>query len=218
MFGEFGKKHPVMLNCLGVMVVLVAGLYTMYMLIDVFTQHGKEAKVPSVRNMSLDNAIRKIEEAGFEWEIADSLYNGEIKPGMVLEQEPRGNTMAKKTQPIRLTINAFNPMMVNLPPLAETSCRDAESRLKNMGFKHVIIDTVPSADRGLVLAVKVNGHPVAPGTKVSITDQVSIEVGDGRINEMPFDVIPDSEKDSLQIKQREKARAEDKAFGYSTNS
>ena len=218
MFGEFGKKHPVMLNCLGVMVVLVAGLYTMYMLIDVFTQHGKEAKVPSVRNMSLDNAIRKIEEAGFEWEIADSLYNGEIKPGMVLEQEPRGNTMAKKTQPIRLTINAFNPMMVNLPPLAETSCRDAESRLKNMGFKHVIIDTVPSADRGLVLAVKVNGHPVAPGAKVSITDQVSIEVGDGRINEMPFDVIPDSEKDSLQLKQREKARAEDKAFGYSTNS
>ena len=212
MFGEFGKKHPVMLNCLGVMVVLVAGLYTMYMLIDVFTQHGKEAKVPSVRNMSLDNAIRKIEEAGFEWEIADSLYNESIKPGMVLEQVPRGNTMAKKTRPIRLTINAFNPMMVNLPPLAETSCRDAESRLKNMGFKYVSIDTVPSADRGLVLAVKVNGHPVSPGSKVSISDQVSIEVGDGRINEMPFDVIPDSEKDSLQQKQREKARAEENAF------
>lgn len=203
-----------MLNCLGVIIVLVAGLYAIYMLFDVFTQHGKEVKVPSVRNMTLDNAIRKIEEAGFEWEISDSLYNSEIKPGMVLEQEPRGNTMAKKTRPIRLTINAFNPMMVNLPPLAETSCRDAESRLKNMGFKHVIIDTVPSADRGLVLAVKVNGHPVAPGSKVSITDQVSIEVGDGRINEMPFDVIPDSEKDSLQQKQREKARAEDKANGF----
>ena len=127
MFGEFGEKHPVMLNCLGVIIVLAAGLYAMYMLIDVFTQHGKEEKVPSVRNMSLDNAIRKIEEAGFEWEIADSLYNESIKPGMVLEQVPRGNTMAKKTRPILLTMNAFNPMMVNLPPLAETSCRDAES-------------------------------------------------------------------------------------------
>ena len=71
---------------------------------------------------------------------------------------------------------------------------------------------MPSADRGLVLAVKVNGHPVSPGSKVSISDQVSIEVGDGRINEMPFDVIPDSEKDSLQQKQREKARAEENAF------
>ncbi|MBR5117254.1 MAG: PASTA domain-containing protein [Muribaculaceae bacterium] len=214
MFGKYGEKHPVMLNCLGVIIVAVAGLYAMYMLIDLFTQHGKEAKVPSVRNMSLDNAIRKIEEAGFEWEISDSLYNESIKPGMVLEQEPRGNTMAKKTRPIRLTINAFNPMMVNLPPLTETSCRDAVSRLKNMGFKYIDIDTVPSADQGLVLAVKVNNHSVTPGSKVSITDRVSIEVGDGRINEMPFDVIPDIEKDSLQQKQRDKARAEDKSNVY----
>lgn len=213
MFGEFGKKHPVMLNCLGALVVLFAGLYTLYMLIDLFTQHGKEYKVPSVTNLTLDDAVRKIEEAGFEWEITDSLYDESIKPGIVLKQVPGGNFMAKKTNPIRLTINAFNPMMVNLPPLAETSCRDAESRLKNMGFKYVSIDTVPSADRGLVLAVKVNGHPVTPGSKVSITDQVSIEVGDGRINEMPFDVIPDNVKDSLQQKQRDKARAEDKAFG-----
>ena len=70
---------------------------------------------------------------------------------------------------------------------------------------------MPSADLGLVLAVKVNSHAVRPGSKVSITDRVSIEVGDGRINEMPFDVIPDSEKDSLQLKQREKAKAEDKS-------
>ena len=214
MFGEFGEKHPVMLNCLGVLVVLFAGLYAMYMLIDLFTQHGKEYKVPSVTNLTLDDAVRKIEEAGFEWEITDSLYDESIKPGIVLKQVPGGNDMAKKTNPIRLTINAFNPMMVNLPPLAETSCRDAESKLKNMGFKYVSIDTVPSADRGLVLAVKVNGHPVTPGSKVSITDQVSIEVGDGRINEMPFDVIPDNVKDSLQQKQRDKARAEDRANGF----
>ena len=208
MFGEFGKKHPVMLNCLGVMVVLVAGLYTMYMLIDVFTQHGKEAKVPSVRNMSLDNAIRKIEEAGFEWEIADSLYNGEIKPGMVLEQEPKANAMAKKTRVIYLTINAFNPKMVNLPILSEISCRDAVNRLTSMGFKYVKVDTVPSADEGLVLSVKVNGHPVTPGSKVSIKDQISIEVGDGLMPEMPFDVLPDNVQDSLQQQQREKAAAE----------
>lgn len=214
MFGKFGEKHPVMLNCLGVLVVLFAGLYAMYMLIDLFTQHGKEYKVPSVTNLTLDDAVRKIEEAGFEWEITDSLYDESIKPGIVLKQVPGGNDMAKKTNPIRVTINAFNPMMVNLPPLAETSCRDAESKLKNMGFKYVSIDTVPSADRGLVLAVKVNGHPVTPGSKVSITDQVSIEVGDGRINEMPFDVIPDNVKDSLQQKQRDKARAEDKANGF----
>lgn len=218
MFGSFGEKHPVMLNCLGVLIVLVAGLYAVYMLIDVFTLHGQEAKVPSVRNMTLDNAIRKIEEAGFEWEISDSLYNEAIKPGMVLEQEPKGNAMAKKTRTIFLTINAFNPKMVNLPILSEISCRDAVNRLKAMGFKYVTVDTVPSADDGLVLAVKVNGHPVAPGGKVSINDQVSIEVGNGLVPEMPFDVIPDNIKDSLQQKQREKAKVEEKQANYNNNN
>lgn len=213
MFGKFGDKHPVMLNCFGVIIVLVAGLFAMYMLIDLFTQHGKEYKVPNVKNITLDNAIRKIKEAGFDYEITDSLYNSEIKPGMVLEQEPRGNTMAKKTNPIRLTISSFSPTMVMLPQLTETSCRDAINRLKNMGFKNVVVDTVPSADQGLVLAVKVNGHQVLSNRKVSITSQVSLEVGDGRINEMPFDVIPDAEKDSLQQKQREKAQAENKTSG-----
>ena len=214
MFGKFGEKHPVLLNFLGVIIVLFAGLYTVYMLIDLFTLHGKEARVPSVRNMTLENAIRKIEEAGFEWEISDSLFNAAIKPGMVLDQDPKGNAMAKKTRTIHLTINAFNPKMVNLPILSETSCRDAVNRLNSMGFKYITIDTVPSADEGLVLAVKVNGHPVAPGSKVSINDQVSIEVGDGLVPEMPFDVIPDNVKDSLQMKQREKATVEEKSGAF----
>ena len=166
MFGNFGKEHPILSNLIGVLIVFCAVWYALYLLIDVFTLHGQEAKVPSVRNMSLDNAIRKIEAAGFEWDIGDSLFNEAIKPGMVLEQEPKANAMAKKTRVIYLTINAFNPKMVNLPILSEISCRDAVNRLTSMGFKYVKVDTVPSADEGLVLSVKVNGHPVTPGSNI----------------------------------------------------
>ena len=210
MFGDFSKKHPILFNLLGVIIVFFLVWYSLYLLIDVFTLHGQEAKVPSVRNMSLENAIRKIEAAGFEWEISDSLFNEAIKPGMVLEQEPKGTAMAKTTRVIYLTINAFNPKMVNLPILSDISCRDAVNRLTSMGFKYVSVDTVPSADEGLVLAVKVNGHPITPGSKVSIKDQISIEVGDGLVPEMPFDVLPDNVQDSLQRQQREKAAAEAK--------
>ena len=208
MFGDFGKKHPIIANLIGVIVTFIAVWYAIYLLIDVFTLHGQEAKVPNVRNMTLDNAIRKIEAAGFDWEISDSLFNEAIKPGMVLEQEPKGNAMAKTTRVIHLTINAFNPKMVNLPILSDISCRDAVNRLTSMGFKFVKVDTVPSADEGLVLSVKVNGHPITPGSKVSIKDQISIEVGDGLVPEMPFDMLPDNVQDSLQQKQREKAAAE----------
>ncbi len=95
MFGDFGKKHPIIANLIGVIVTFIAVWYAIYLLIDVFTLHGQEAKVPNVRNMTLDNAIRKIEAADFDWEISDSLFNEAIKPGMVLEQEPKGNAMAK---------------------------------------------------------------------------------------------------------------------------
>ncbi|MBQ5509083.1 MAG: PASTA domain-containing protein, partial [Muribaculaceae bacterium] len=120
------------------------------------------------------------------------------------------NAMAKTTRIIHLTINAFNPKTVNLPILSDISCRDAVNRLTSMGFKFVKVDTVPSADEGLVLSVKVNGHPVTPGSKVSIKDQISIEVGDGLVPEMPFDVLPDNVQDSLQRAQRARAAAEPK--------
>ena len=214
MFGDFYKKHPVLANFLGVAIVFVMVWYALYMLVDVFTLHGQEAKVPSVRNMTLENAIRKIEAAGFSWEISDSLFNEKIKPGTILEQEPKGNAMAKKTRVIYLTINAFNPKSVNLPILSDISCRDAVNRLTSMGFTYVKVDTVPSADEGLVLAIKVNGHPVAPGSKVSIKDQISIEVGDGLVPEVPFEVLPDNLQDSLQQVQRERAAAEAKAHMY----
>lgn len=214
MFGNFGKDHPIIVNLLGVIIVFAAVWYALYLLIDVFTLHGQETKVPSVRNMTLDNAIRKIEAAGFQWEVGDSMFNEAIKPGMVLEQEPKGNAMAKSTRVIYLTINAFNPKMVNLPILSEISCRDAVNRLTSMGFKYVKVDTVPSADEGLVLSVKVNGHPVTPGSKVSIKDQISIEVGDGLMPEQPFEVIPDNLQDSLQLQQRDKATYEQKHHMY----
>lgn len=210
MFGNFGKKHPILVNLLGVIIVFFAVWYAVYLLIDIFTLHGQESKVPSVRGLTLDNAIRKIEAAGFEWEISDSLFNEGKTPGEVLLQDPKANAMAKNTRVIYLTINAFNPKMVNLPILSDISCRDAVNRLESMGFQRVTIDTVPSADEGLVLAVKVNGHPVTPGSKVSIKAQISIEVGDGLVPEMPFDVLPDNLQDSLQQQQREKADWESK--------
>ena len=210
MLGEFGKNHPVLVNVLGAIIVFVAVWYSLYLLIDVFTLHGQEAKVPSVRNISLENAIHKIEEAGFEWEISDSLFDERVKPGMVLEQEPKGNAMAKTTRIVYLTINAYNPKTVNLPILSDISGRDAKNRLESMGFKYVNVDTVPSADEGLVLAIKVNGHPVTPGSKVSIKDQISIEVGDGQVPELPFDVLPENVQDSLHRQQKQRAASEPK--------
>ncbi len=210
MLSDIIKKHPVLVNFLGVIIVFFAVLFSLYLLIDVFTLHGQESKVPHVTGMKLEKAISKIEAAGFEWEVSDSLFDTGRPGGTVIIQEPKENTMAKSTRVIYLTIQAYNPKMVNLPIMSDISARDAENRLRSMGFTSVILDTVPSADEGLVLAVKVNGHAINPGSKVSIKDQISLEVGDGKVPEQPFEVLPDNVQDSLHRKQREKAAAEPK--------
>ena len=45
MLGNFVKKHPVLVNFLGVIIVFFAVLFSLYLLIDVFTLHGQESKV-----------------------------------------------------------------------------------------------------------------------------------------------------------------------------
>lgn len=173
-------------------------VFAALMLINVFTAHGQEKKVPELRNLPLEKAIEKLEAAGFKWEIADSTFNEKIKPGTVLWQDPKGGSYVKAVRTIYLNINAFYPKTVPLPVLTENSARQGLAMLKANGFKYVAIDTVPSPYDGLILSVLVNGNHVKPGTKVSVNAQIRLQVGDGQEDLDPIEVLPDYMIDSLQ--------------------
>ncbi len=207
-FERFTKKHPILFNSLLILVTGVALLYVMMLATDIFTGHGQEAQVPDVRNLPLDEAVTKIEAAGFEWEISDSVFNEELKPGIVISQEPKGNAYAKKVRKIFLKINAFNPKSMLLPAVVDMSMRQAQSLLKSMGYKYVGVDSVPSPYEGLVLGIKVNGHQVAPGTKVSVDAQIRLTVGDGMLDDDPTQVLPDQPLEDYNDEQRRIAEDE----------
>ena len=207
-FKKLIEKHPVLFHVILWCVAMVLMAYTLYIAIDLFTLHGQEKKVPDVHNMPLAQAIEKLEDAGFEWEVTDSVFNEAVKPGIVMSQEPKGNSYAKSTRKVFLNINAFNPKTLEMPIITDISVRQAMSILRSMGFKDVGIDTVPSPYEGLVLSVKVNGHQVKPGTKVSVNSQIRIGMGDGSLDPDPLQVLPDETLDSLQEVQRQRARDE----------
>ena len=209
-FNKFSKKHPILLNAIYMVIAFVAVWYALFLMIDIFTGHGQEDKVPDVRNLTLEQAVQKLEQAGFNWEISDSIYNEQMRPGIVVSQEPKGNAYAKKIRTIYLNINAFSPKMVKMPVISDISVRQAQSILRSLGFKNVSVDTVPSPYEGLVLAVKVNGHQVAAGTSVSINSQVRISMGDGSLDIAPTDVLSDEMLDSLQEAQIRQAERDAK--------
>lgn len=207
-YSSISKKHPVLFNSILALIVFFLVWFVAYMLIDVFTNHGQEQQVPSVRNLSLAQAVDSLEAAGFNWEVSDSIYDSNVRPGTVVDQEPKGRAFAKKIRTVYLTINAFSPKMVNMPIINDISVRQALAILESMGFTHIVVDTVPSENGGLVSSVKVNGATIHPGSKVSIGDQVHLTVGDGKLPETPMEILPDNVIDSLQQIQRTKAEKE----------
>lgn len=207
-YKDFNRRHPVLFNSILAAIVFFLVWAVAYMLIDVFTNHGQEQRVPSVRNLPLKQAVDSLEAAGFNWEVSDSIYDANVRPGTVVDQEPKGRAFAKKIRTVYLTINAFSPKMVNMPILNDISVRQAIAILESLGFTHIKVDTIASEHEGLVTSVKVNGQLVRAGSKVSISNQVNLSVADGKIPEKPMEILSDETIDSLQKIQRDKAEKE----------
>lgn len=188
---SFSKRHPIIFNAVMIITVGFVIGYIALFAIDIFTGHGEYKTVPDVKNLPLREAIQKLEEAGFKWEISDSTYNDAYKPGVIIEQDPKANTNVKALRTIYLTMNAMYPRLVTLPSLSELSYRQGRSMLEGMGFKNIIVDTVASPYKELILSVTANGKAVEAGTRLPLSAQIRLTIGDGSEEEMS-DSLPNS--------------------------
>lgn len=190
-------KHPVLCNFLLVVVVFLAGCYACLLLLDVFTVHGQEVKVPDVRYKPLDQATEILDKVGLSYEI-DSIYNEDFRPGVVIDQTPTAESMVKSTRTVFLTVNMVNPPMVALPgELTDLPGADGVTLLQSLGFKNITVDTIPSDKADLILQVSVNGHKVAVGSKAPVNARITLSVGDGNMDVPEYDPLGDVMRDSL---------------------
>ncbi|MBQ9575366.1 MAG: PASTA domain-containing protein [Muribaculaceae bacterium] len=198
-FDRFRDRHPILVNSSLMVLALVALGYIALLFIDVFTSHGQQVQVPDVRNMPFEKAVEILDEAGLRWEVSDSTtFYENYKPGAVIDQDPKAKSYIKKIRIIYLSVNASHAPIIPLPKLVDLPGRQGVAMLKAMGYKHVVMDSVPSEMGGLILQVTVDGHSVAPGKPVSVNSQIKITVGDGSIVDLnPEQVIDPSIMDSI---------------------
>ena len=147
--------------------------------LDVWTSHGKYDTVPQVKGLSYDLAVGQLESAGFEVELADSVYDSKTRPGTVVEQNPKVGTKVKEGRVVYLTITAFEPKMVVVPMLTDVSERQARSVLEALGIKQVRSVKVPSEYKDLVIRVSRDGVPLTPGARIPVNSVVTLDVGEG---------------------------------------
>lgn len=189
-------KHPVIINFLIIAAVAVIGILIVYFSIAIFTKHGQSDMVPGVENMSYSEAISILHEKGFRVDIRDSLYKDDVKPGYVIEQYPKANSIVKPGRKIFLYINAVHPKEVvidddNHPmedALKSFSFRSGMAKLEELGFKNIRVVKV-LGDNDCIVKVLADGRPVKKMQKVPLNAKLVVEVYDGRLTEL---------RDSLQ--------------------
>ena len=185
---DFARKHPILVNLAIIIIVAALGIWIVYFSIALFTKHGQTDKVPGVENMTYTQAIEVLHENGFKVDIRDSLYKDDVKPGFVIEQFPKANSIVKPGRKIFLYINAVHPKEVvidddNHPmedALRSFSYRSAMAKLQELGFKDIKVVRV-LGDNECVAKITANGATVKKMQKVPVNAKIVMQVYDGRL-------------------------------------
>ena len=104
-------------------------LVALYLLMDLFvmplyTRQHQSINVPTVTNMSLSAAEKRLRDNGLKVVIAGEKYDENYPPGHVLFQNPEGSSPVKKGRRVYLTVGK-GKQVLNMPKLVGLSDRDA---------------------------------------------------------------------------------------------
>lgn len=196
-FEEFKNKlfsRYVCWNLLAMLLAVIALCVALWIWMVSYTKHGESVEVPEVKGMMISDAEYALEELDLVTVVVDSAYVRKLPAGIVLEQKPTPGSKVKSGREIYLTINQKQIPSNTIPDIAgNCSRREAEARLRSLGFKLGPIELVPG-DPDWVIALKVNGREVYTGERVPSDAPVVLVIGNSDLgsDEDEFELFGDS--------------------------
>lgn len=148
-------------------------------LLGLITKHGQYLTVPSVMGKKTPEAIRFLEEKGFEVIIQDSVYLDTAQMGIVLKQLPDPNSTVKINRTVFLTVNRVTLPLIDMPALEGKTLNFALDIIRR---SHLVLgDTIYKPDfmRGSVLEQLYKGNKISSGTKLPWGSKVDLIIGSG---------------------------------------
>lgn len=178
-FFSFKHNRFFWLNLSAMIIVLIASIWGTLQWLDDYTHHGQSITVPNVKGLPLKQAEDEIIKLGLNAVTIDSNYVKGMLAGAILEQSPEGNSKVKKGRTIYLTINTSDIPKIAIPDIIDNSSfRQAEARLRAMGFKLDIAEEV-DGEKGWVYGIKYKGINLVTGDKVPREAILTLCVGKG---------------------------------------
>lgn len=166
-------------NLLAMAIVITLLVVATFWGLNIYTHHGEEIAVPNVCGLSYEQAVEKLESVGLQAKVRDTGYVRSKPSGIILEQSFLPGHKVKSGRMVELTINSGNSPTIVMPDLADnSSLREAESRLRAIGFK---LDSTQYIDgeKDWVYEIRANGHNVVSGQRISIDARITLVVGNG---------------------------------------
>lgn len=176
---QFITNRSFFINLLIALLLGLAIVFVFFQLLASITQHGKYAKVPSVKGKSIEDATKVLEAQGFRVEVQDSVYYDSLPRLSIVKQSPQPEEMVKVNRTVYLTINRAEAPLVALPNFVGQTYRSVQLQLNTLGLKLGDTTTRPDFAVGSVLEQLYNGVAVKPGTKIPMGSQVSLVIGGG---------------------------------------
>lgn len=144
------------------------------------TRQGNFIEVPNLNTMTIVDAQELLRDQDLNYEVIDSArFNPDYVPFAVIEQTPQAGEMVKKNRKIYLTLNPANYNEVILPDVIQITRRSAESTLRAVGLEIGEILYQDNIGKDMVLQLRYDQAPIAPGDKLPKTSRVDIVLGNG---------------------------------------
>lgn len=177
-----GLTLKVILRTLGLAALVMIGYLLLAMLFTGwFTKHGESVKVPNVTGMSVEKATAMLEEQDLELILIDSVYQEDMKPMTIVEQDPLPDMNVKPGRSVYIVINTGIKPQVKMPSLINGSANLAIVLIQNSGLKLGRIDSVSSSlGSGLVIRQKLKGKDIAPQTMIEKGSIIDIVISKKR--------------------------------------
>jgi len=180
----------VFIRNLGLALAIIVGIAMLLIIwLNIYTRHGQSRVVPDFTGMDIEEVTRTARKNKLKYQISDSVYTNIVDRGCVAEQHPKSGLKVKKWRTIAVTINAFNPEMVEMPDLVELPKRQALALIESSGMETGSLRYIPDISVDVVLQQLHNGKDIMAGELLQKGSVIDLVLGKGLSNQRTM--IPD---------------------------
>ena len=176
---KFITHRPFWVNLLAATALGVLIIFFILQLLGWITKHGEYLTVPAVTGKSTNEAIKFLEDKGFDVVITDSVYTDTVKRGTVIKQLPDANSTVKVNRTVFITVNRYVPPMIVMPPLEGKTYNYVMDILQRNHLQ--LGETAFRFDfaKGTILEQRYKGKRIEPGAKIQWGSSIDLVVSAG---------------------------------------